>query len=81
MRHHEIMSQNYHHGDLRGHHLLLLAHSLGAGGVAFSSMAALAREFFSLNYSILWDLGWATVGFGLCWTILLCARYSIKTCP
>lgn len=56
----------------------MLAHSLGAGGIAFACLAAIARDKFSLGYSTVWDLGWAAVGFLICWFVLLRARYRGK---
>lgn len=72
------MSENELHTDPFGDHLLMLAHSLGAGGVAFACLAAIARDWLGLGYSVMWDFCWATVGFVLCWIVLLRTRYRCK---
>jgi hypothetical protein len=62
-------------------HLLMFAHSIGAGGMAFACMAAIARDEFSLGYSSIWDFGWATIGSLICWVILLHALHRDTSSP
>jgi hypothetical protein len=77
--HHGIMTiDSRPNDDPSGEHLLMLAHSLGAGGLAFACLAAIARDWFGLGYSVVWDFGWASAGFIICWSILLHSRYRSK---
>jgi hypothetical protein len=73
------MNENSDKDDPIQEHLLMIAHSFGAGGTAFACLASIARTQFDWRFPLAWDFVWATVGFLICWIVLLRARCRAKT--